>query len=225
MCIIQLHFITPHGPSQHRLAVMSRWMLSPVLNFYGHTCCRGVICCPPVPNAVTGASDLFVFVRLQGGCACDPTLRMYEVMSGKGPSPKTQPSAPEPQPSGDGGLMKIIKVCFCTNNNLGKNFKLVKCDSSWQVRVSPPAASSLQSVPELKETVLKSMRRLLRLLKAIIRSILVSGRLGPNVEHVGSYGLLLKHLKSAELHWLHPDLTVGEVEQRYESHHVEAEWR
>uniref|UniRef100_A0A7N6B2K2 non-specific protein-tyrosine kinase n=1 Tax=Anabas testudineus TaxID=64144 RepID=A0A7N6B2K2_ANATE len=63
------------------------------------------------------------------------------------------------------------------------------------------------------------------LAKAIIRSILVSGRLGPNVEHAASYGLLLKHLKSEELHWLHPDLTVGEVEQRYESHHVEAEWR
>lgn len=63
------------------------------------------------------------------------------------------------------------------------------------------------------------------LLKAIIRSILVSGRLGPNIKHVGCYGLLLKHLKSDELHWLHPDLTVEEVEQRYESHHVEAEWR
>lgn len=61
--------------------------------------------------------------------------------------------------------------------------------------------------------------------KAIIRSILVSGRLGPNIEHTGCYGLLLKHLKSEELHWLHPDLTVGEVEQRYESNHVEAEWR
>lgn len=61
--------------------------------------------------------------------------------------------------------------------------------------------------------------------QAIIRSILVSGRLGPNIEHAGCYGLLLKHLKSEELHWLHPDLTVGEVEQRYESHHVEAEWR
>lgn len=68
-------------------------------------------------------------------------------------------------------------------------------------------------------------RRLVPLPKAIIRSILISGRLGPNVEHVGCYGLLLKHLKSEELHWLHPDLTVEEVEQRYESHHVEAEWR
>ncbi|KAM3602976.1 uncharacterized protein V6R79_014295 [Siganus canaliculatus] len=126
---------------------------------------------------------------------------MYEVMSGdtlswKVPSPKQ--SSPEPNPelhfTGEGGPVKILKVCFCTNNTLGKNFKLVKCDSSWQI-------------------------------KAIVRSILVSGRLGPNIVHIGCYGLLLKHLKSEELHWLHPDLTVGEVEQRYESHHVEAEWR
>uniref|UniRef100_A0A8C5E8M7 non-specific protein-tyrosine kinase n=1 Tax=Gouania willdenowi TaxID=441366 RepID=A0A8C5E8M7_GOUWI len=60
---------------------------------------------------------------------------------------------------------------------------------------------------------------------AIIRSILVSGRLGPNIQHVGCYGLLLQHLKSEELHWLHPDLTIGEVEQRYENNHAEAEWR
>uniref|UniRef100_A0A3Q4BKB8 non-specific protein-tyrosine kinase n=1 Tax=Mola mola TaxID=94237 RepID=A0A3Q4BKB8_MOLML len=126
---------------------------------------------------------------------------MYEVMSGdtlgwKVPSPRQSVVEPSPELhlTGDGGSVKILKVCFCTNNNLGKNFKLVKCDSSWQIR-------------------------------AIIRSILISGRLGPNIEHVGSYGLLLKHLKSEELHWLHPDLTVGEVEQRYESHHVEAEWR
>uniref|UniRef100_A0A673BUP8 non-specific protein-tyrosine kinase n=1 Tax=Sphaeramia orbicularis TaxID=375764 RepID=A0A673BUP8_9TELE len=126
---------------------------------------------------------------------------MYEVMSGdtlawKVPSPRTSDSDSNPELpfTGEGGSVKILKVCFCTNNNLGKNFKLVKCDSSWQIR-------------------------------AIIRSILVSGRLGPNIEHAGCYGLLLKHLKSEELHWLHPDLTVGEVEQRYESHHVEAEWR
>ncbi|KAM9704204.1 protein tyrosine kinase 2 beta, b isoform 1-T2 [Menidia menidia] len=126
---------------------------------------------------------------------------MYEVMSRdtlswKVPSPRqseTDPNSEEPF-SGDGGPIKIIKVCFCTNNNLGKNFKLVKCDSAWQI-------------------------------KTIINSILVSGRLGPNVVLTGCYGLMLKHLKSEELHWLHPDLTVGEVEQRYESHHVEAEWR
>uniref|UniRef100_A0AAQ4S8V2 non-specific protein-tyrosine kinase n=1 Tax=Gasterosteus aculeatus aculeatus TaxID=481459 RepID=A0AAQ4S8V2_GASAC len=126
---------------------------------------------------------------------------MYEVMSGdtlswKVPSPRksSSGSSHESAFTGDGGPVKILKVCFCTNNNLGKNFKLVKCDSSWQIR-------------------------------AIIRSILICGRLGPNIGHAGCYGLLLKHLKSEELHWLHPDLTVGEVEQRYESHHVEAEWR
>nr|XP_057912232.1 protein tyrosine kinase 2 beta, b isoform X1 [Doryrhamphus excisus] len=126
---------------------------------------------------------------------------MYEVMSGdtlswKVPSPRPSgtDSSPEAQFTGEGGPVKILKVCFCTNNTLGKNFKLVKCDSSWQIR-------------------------------AIIQSILISGRLGPNIQHAGCYGLMLKHLKSEELHWLHPDLTVGEVEQRYESHHVEAEWR
>ena len=61
--------------------------------------------------------------------------------------------------------------------------------------------------------------------QGIIQSILGSGRLGPNILHSACYGLLLTHLKSEELHWLHPDLTVGEVEQRYESHHAEAEWR
>ncbi|KAG7461057.1 hypothetical protein MATL_G00205500 [Megalops atlanticus] len=96
---------------------------------------------------------------------------------------------------GDRGPVKILKVCFTSNSsNLGKNFKLVKCDSSWEIR-------------------------------AIIHSILISGRLGPNIRYPGCYGLLLKHLKSDEIHWLHPDLTVGEVEQRYEKLHLEAEWR
>ncbi|CAL8316199.1 unnamed protein product [Merluccius merluccius] len=128
---------------------------------------------------------------------------MYEVMSGdtrtlswKVPSAghNDSPTSPETSFTGDGGPVKILKVCFSTNNNLGKNFKLVKCDASWQIR-------------------------------AIIQSILGSGRLGPNIVHNSCYGLLLKHLKSEELHWLHPDLTVGEVEQRYEKNHAEAEWR
>ncbi|KAK5620462.1 Protein-tyrosine kinase 2-beta [Crenichthys baileyi] len=126
---------------------------------------------------------------------------MYEVMSGdtlawKGASPRqsSTDTIHETEFTGDGGSVKILKVCFCTNSQLGKNFKLVKCDSSWKI-------------------------------EAIIRSILVSGRLGPNVELSKCYGLMLKHLKSEELHWLHPALSVGEVEQRYESHHVEAEWR
>ncbi|CAB1339770.1 unnamed protein product [Coregonus sp. 'balchen'] len=129
------------------------------------------------------------------------SLGMYEVMQGdtttlswRLPSPGHN-NGPQQSPfSEEGGPTKILKVCFSTNNTLGKNFKLVKCDSSWQIR-------------------------------AIVQSILTSGRLGPNILYKGCYGLLLKHLKSDELHWLHPDLTVGEVEQRYESHHVEAEWR
>ncbi|XP_038824647.1 protein-tyrosine kinase 2-beta-like [Salvelinus namaycush] len=126
---------------------------------------------------------------------------MYEVMQGdtttlswRLPSPGHNDGPQQSPFSGEGGPTKILKVCFSTNNTLGKNFKLVKCDSSWKIR-------------------------------AIVQSILTSGRLGPNIQYKGCYGLLLKHLKSDELHWLHPDLTVGEVEQRYESHHVEAEWR
>lgn len=35
------------------------------------------------------------------------------------------------------GTMKILKVCFISNSfNLGKNFKLVKCNSSWEIKVS-----------------------------------------------------------------------------------------
>lgn len=38
--------------------------------------------------------------------------------------------------STSGGSDKILKVCFISNSaNLGKNFKLVKCESSWNIRV------------------------------------------------------------------------------------------
>ncbi|KAA0711575.1 Protein-tyrosine kinase 2-beta [Triplophysa tibetana] len=97
--------------------------------------------------------------------------------------------------STSGESVKILKVCFISNSaNLGKNFKLVKCESSWNIRT-------------------------------IIQSILGSGRLGPNIMFPECFALLLKHLKSDEVHWLHPDLTVAEVEQKYEQQHVEAEWR
>ncbi|XP_053344696.1 protein tyrosine kinase 2 beta, b [Clarias gariepinus] len=115
-------------------------------------------------------------------------------LSWKLPSPGTDgPQTPVFAFAGAGGPVKILKVCFSSSNNQ-KNFKLVKCDSSWQIR-------------------------------AIIQSILISGRLGPNVQNAACFGLRLKHLKSEEYHWLHPDLTVGEVEQRYEKLHLEAEWR
>ncbi|XP_022625587.1 protein-tyrosine kinase 2-beta-like [Seriola dumerili] len=91
--------------------------------------------------------------------------------------------------------VKIIKVCFLSNSsNLGKNFKLVRCEESWTVR-------------------------------AVINAVLSSGCVGSEIKHNLCYGLLLKHLKSSEIHWLHPDLTVSELTQRYEQQHLEAEWR
>ncbi|KAG7328414.1 hypothetical protein KOW79_008358 [Hemibagrus wyckioides] len=121
-------------------------------------------------------------------------------MSGDNSTLSWKPAPGEPQQkskdcSENAGTVKILKVCFISNSfNLGKNFKLVKCDSSWEI-------------------------------KAIIQSILESGRLGPNIKFTGCYGLRLKHLKSDEVHWLHPNLTVNEVEKKYEQQHVEAEWR
>ncbi|XP_070711842.1 protein-tyrosine kinase 2-beta-like isoform X1 [Pempheris klunzingeri] len=91
--------------------------------------------------------------------------------------------------------VKIIKVCFLSNSsNLGKNFKLVRCEEGWTVR-------------------------------NIINVVLSSGCVGPDIKFSLCYGLLLKHLKSSEIHWLHPDLTVSEITQRYEQQHLEAEWR
>lgn len=61
--------------------------------------------------------------------------------------------------------------------------------------------------------------------QAIINMVLSSGCVGPDIKHRLCYGLLLKHLKSSVIHWLHPDLTVSELTQRYEQQHLEAEWR
>ncbi|XP_063040271.1 protein-tyrosine kinase 2-beta isoform X2 [Engraulis encrasicolus] len=121
-------------------------------------------------------------------------------LSWKLPSSPTCPQegnngAPDLGVTGDDRPAKILKVCFTSNSsNPGKNFKLVKCDSTWEIR-------------------------------AIIQSILDSGRLGPSIQYPQCFGLLLKHLKSNEVHWLHPLMTVGEVELKYEQQHVEAEWR
>lgn len=90
------------------------------------------------------SSLFFSFFQIER-CLYDganPALTMYEVMSGdtlswKVPSPRQSSveAQPESQFTVGEGAVKILKVCFCTNNNLGKNFKLVKCDSSWQIRV------------------------------------------------------------------------------------------
>ncbi|XP_059374437.1 protein-tyrosine kinase 2-beta-like isoform X3 [Carassius carassius] len=126
-------------------------------------------------------------------------MTAYVEMSGDTSMLSWKPPPPgPPQVSAENqcrGTVKILKVCFISNSaNLGKNFKLVKCESSWNIR-------------------------------RITQSILDSGRLGPNIKFSECYGLLLKHLKSDEVHWLHPNLTVAEVEQKYEQQHVEAEWR
>uniref|UniRef100_A0A663MFM4 Protein-tyrosine kinase 2-beta n=1 Tax=Athene cunicularia TaxID=194338 RepID=A0A663MFM4_ATHCN len=100
-----------------------------------------------------------------------------------------------PPPPMDKEEMRILKVCFYSNSfNMGKNFKLVKCPVTTEIR-------------------------------EVIRSILVSGRIGPDIKLAECYGLRLKHVKSDEIHWLHPDLTVGEVQEKYECLHLEAEWR
>ncbi|KAM5229492.1 protein-tyrosine kinase 2-beta isoform 2-T9 [Hipposideros larvatus] len=62
-------------------------------------------------------------------------------------------------------------------------------------------------------------------IQEVIASILLSGRIGPNIQLAECYGLRLKHMKSDEIHWLHPHMTVGEVQDKYECLHVEAEWR
>ncbi|XP_070361261.1 protein-tyrosine kinase 2-beta isoform X4 [Equus asinus] len=62
-------------------------------------------------------------------------------------------------------------------------------------------------------------------IREVIASILLSGRIGPNIQLAECYGLRLKHMKSDEIHWLHPQMTVGEVQDKYECLHMEAEWR
>ncbi|XP_077368388.1 protein-tyrosine kinase 2-beta-like [Festucalex cinctus] len=61
--------------------------------------------------------------------------------------------------------------------------------------------------------------------REVINSVLLGGCVGPGIKHTQCYGLLLKHLKSSVIHWLHPDLTMTELTQRFEQQHLEAEWR
>nr|DBA25449.1 TPA: hypothetical protein GDO54_009833 [Pyxicephalus adspersus] len=91
--------------------------------------------------------------------------------------------------------MRILKVCFHSNSS-----------------------NLMKNFKLVKCSIYTEIRE-------IISSILLSGRIGPDIQHVDSYGLRLKHLKSDEIHWLHPDLTVGEVQEKYECLHLEAEWR
>ncbi|KAJ3584537.1 hypothetical protein NHX12_015032 [Muraenolepis orangiensis] len=107
-------------------------------------------------------------------------------------------SGPPPRDGGSAlaSSAKIIKVCFLgQGSNLGKNFKLVRCEEGWTIR-------------------------------SIVGMVLNSGCVGPGVRYTRCYGLLLRHLKSPAVHWLHPDLTVTDLTRNYEQqHHLEAEWR
>ncbi|KAJ0009663.1 hypothetical protein NQD34_001365 [Periophthalmus magnuspinnatus] len=106
-------------------------------------------------------------------------------------SSHSEPSVQSPTAT----MVKIIKVCFLSNSpNLGKNFKLVRCEDGWTI-------------------------------KSVLKVVLSSGCVGPQIQNGDCFGLLLKHLKSSELHWLHPDMSISELTQRYEQHHLEAEWR
>lgn len=74
-----------------------------------------------------------------------PLMTTYVEMSGDSSTLSWRPASGEPQQnckdrteshSGNAGTVKILKVCFISNSfNLGKNFKLVKCDSSWEIKV------------------------------------------------------------------------------------------
>ncbi|TSK34781.1 Focal adhesion kinase 1 [Bagarius yarrelli] len=45
------------------------------------------------------------------------------------------------------------------------------------------------------------------------------------VRCVACFGLRLSHLKTGEIHWLHPDMGVSHVRERYERRHPQDEWR
>lgn len=74
-----------------------------------------------------------------------PVMTAYVEMSGDNSTLSWKPAPGEPQQkskdcsdvlSENAGTVKILKVCFISNSfNLGKNFKLVKCDSSWEIKV------------------------------------------------------------------------------------------
>uniref|UniRef100_A0A674NUB8 non-specific protein-tyrosine kinase n=1 Tax=Takifugu rubripes TaxID=31033 RepID=A0A674NUB8_TAKRU len=117
-------------------------------------------------------------------------------LSWRGRSRSVDAPANVPPATGDGTLpVKIIKVCFLSNSS---NL----CKNFKLVRC------------EEGWTV-----------GAVINVVLSSGCVGPDIKFNLCYGLLLKHLKSSEIHWLHPSMTIFELTQRYEQQHLEAEWR
>lgn len=57
--------------------------------------------------------------------------------------------------------------------------------------------------------------------RGIIQKIVDSHK----VKCVASYGIRLSHLRSEEVHWLHPDMGVSHVRENYEQAHPPDEWK
>ncbi|XP_073925401.1 focal adhesion kinase 1 isoform X19 [Castor canadensis] len=57
--------------------------------------------------------------------------------------------------------------------------------------------------------------------RGIIQKIVDSHK----VKHVACYGFRLSHLRSEEVHWLHVDMGVSSVREKYELAHPPEEWK
>ncbi|XP_045670327.1 focal adhesion kinase 1-like isoform X2 [Ursus americanus] len=57
--------------------------------------------------------------------------------------------------------------------------------------------------------------------RGIIQKIVDSHK----VKHVACYGFRLSHLRSEEVHWLHLDMGVSNVREKYELAHPPEEWK
>ncbi|GCC35931.1 hypothetical protein chiPu_0014421, partial [Chiloscyllium punctatum] len=45
------------------------------------------------------------------------------------------------------------------------------------------------------------------------------------VKNVACFGIRLSHMRSEEVHWLHPDMGVSHVREKFEQHHPPEEWK
>ncbi|XP_051879833.1 protein tyrosine kinase 2aa isoform X6 [Pristis pectinata] len=57
--------------------------------------------------------------------------------------------------------------------------------------------------------------------RGIIQKIVDSHK----VKNVACFGIRLSHMHSEEVHWLHPDMGVSHVREKFEQHHPADEWR
>nr|XP_051699821.1 focal adhesion kinase 1-like [Oryctolagus cuniculus] len=57
--------------------------------------------------------------------------------------------------------------------------------------------------------------------RGIIQKIVDSHK----VKHMACYGFCLSHLRSEEVHWLHVDMGVSSVREKYELAHPPEEWK